>query len=385
MVPEVGVTLKEFPIKAVECYGEVEFSRLDRKLAMFRALSTEDRNVLPEFEQRMTALATCIETNANLLSTMARSAQSIGTVAPSSEKAIPKAAGDAEINGRSAAENPDTSAEGSREAEEKQVLSREVRRGFALLARDWSSLGKEERTVCYEPLIDAVESAYTEASRAMRSLTRSGFRVLVPGAGAGRLPWELVRRGFVVEGCEMSFTALLVGNYVLNSTSGERTTKIYPFAHEHSNVRSSGAATRPVEIPDVNPKDIPHVADFAIRAANFVEAYDGQDNSWDAVASCMAFDLSDAVIEHVRRVSQILKPGGVWTFVGPIPCLDGGQVDGIHISVEEFMGIVRKSGFKMVRREQIECLHSADPQSLRAVHLKCPFVVAVKVRPATQA
>lgn len=375
MVPDTGVTLRQFPHKAVESYGEVEFARLDRKLAMFHALSSEDKQLLPEFEPRMSAIAECIEVNVTLLSRIADSATSISS---SSDLSAPQENGHPTPNSPS----PPSEQPTDRAAEEKQLLSGEIRRGFTLLARDWSAVGEQQRDACYKPLVEAVDSAYREASRTNQSLSRDAFRVLVPGAGAGRLPWELVRRGFAVEGCESSFTALLVGNYALNSVSGEAASTIYPFVHEQSNVASQKAATRPVSVPDVNPKDIPNVADFAMRAGNFVHAYEGHDNSWDAVVSCLAFDLGDAVIEHVRRVSQVIKPGGLWAFIGPMPCFDGGQMEGIHLSVEEFLGIVRRCGFTMVKMEEVEVSHTADAESLRSIQLRCPFVVAVKVRPS---
>lgn len=377
MVPHSEVTLQQFPQKALQAYGHVEFSRLDRKLAMFHALCKEDQEALPEYEQRVSAIAECIEANTAILSTIAESAGAIQSTASNGD-ASPRNNHIDEISESMSEIEITSEEEAAREKEERKMLSREVRRGFVLLARDWSAMGQEQRKTCYGPIIEAVEDAYGESARSMRSLSRSGFRVLVPGAGAGRLAWELVKRGFAVEGCEISFTALLVGNFVLNSTSEEGMTKIYPFAHDHSNVRSAKTACRGVSIPDVNPKDIPHVADFAMRAGNFVDAYEGQDNSWDVVASCMAFNLGDGVIGVVRRISEILKPGGIWTFVGPLPCLDGGQMDGIHLSVEEFLGIVRQCGLKVVRREEMECLHSADPQSLRSIRLNCSFVIAVK-------
>lgn len=360
MVPNTdGVTLQEFPIKAVQAYGEVEFSRLDRKLAMFKALPEEDRDLVPTFEERISAIAECIEANAELLDRMAQSARTIRS--PKTKKPAP---------------------ETDLDESDKQILSREVRRGFVLLARDWSTEGALVRETCYNPIIEAIETAYQDASRASSSLKRDQFRVLVPGAAAGRLPWELVKRGFVVEGCEASFTALLVGNYVLNNTSTQNRPSIYPFAHETSHVRSRVHATRPVEVPDVDPKDIPSI-DFAMRAGQFVQAYEGQDNSWDAVASCMAFNLGHDVIDHVRRVAQILKPGGVWAFVGPTPCLDSIQEDKIQLSVAEFMSVVAKSGFKIMTLKTLRCLHSSDPESMRTVHIECPFVVAVKVRPSS--
>lgn len=395
MVPDTSatreMTLHQFPQNASRCYAEIELSRLDRKLAMFRALPAEDRALLPEFEPRITALAECVQANFNLLRAMVTSAETIHIPAAGFKPSDGDGDDDAvaattNTNGLHDGEGDEEEEERVKveeeEEEERQLLSREVRRGLALLARDWSAVGAAQRDTLYQPLIAAVEEAYSEASRAVTLLSRNKFRVLVPGAGAGRLAWELVRKGFAVEGCEESFTALLVGNFALNWTAGVGGNVFYPFVHEHCNVRRGEVGTRGVEIPDVDPKGVGNDAEFAMRAGAFVEGYEGQDGSWDAVCSCVGFDLGEGAIAFVRRVAQVVKAGGIWAFVGPVPCLDGGGGDAIHLSVDEVMGIVRKSGFKIVKREEVSVLHSDDPESMRLIHLRVPLVVAVKVRPA---
>lgn len=301
------------------------------------------------------------------------------------------------------------------QAEERKLLAREAKRGLTLLARDWSDSGAAERARSYGPLINAVAAAFEEARRAVRSLQPSGFRVLVPGAGAGRLAlaWELACRGFVVEGCEPSFTALLVGNYVMNrmgsaggadddddngdnghdddvETSAEAETAktkqgrgagtvvveqengkkkiavdMFPHAHATSNVRSKAAATRAVRVPDVDPKQMGGGdGDFSMRAGSFVDVYDGQDSCWDAVAGYLALDVGEGCVEHVRRVAQILKPGGVWAFVGPAPCVEDAQADAVHISVEEFLGMVRRRRQgprgRLTKKETTNCERCAE-------------------------
>lgn len=395
MGAEFGVTLQQFPSKAVEAYGEYEFSRLDRKLAMFRALPVEDRDLLPEFEQRIRGMAECVDVNARLLAKMAECADGIApadrgafdsnpTTSLSSEN--PKA-DDATPSDSAPKENNETTPDNDNSdsdlngVDRKVELSRGIRRGFTMLATDWSATGAEERRKTYSPMVSAVDTAYEEARRAVRSLRREEFRVVVPGAGAGRLAWELAHKGFFVEGCEESFVALLVGNYIMNSADVNEGARFYPYIHEHSNVRSKSSVSRGVSVPDVNPKDIPSVADFSMRAGRFVEAYEGQDNAWDAVASFLAFDVGETSIEYVRRVAQILKPGGVWVVVGPTPCVDGARSDGVHVSGEEFVDMIRKCGFRLVKHETMKSLYSADSNSLRTVHVNCPFVVAIKVRP----
>lgn len=395
MGAEYGVTLQQFPSKAVEAYGEYEFSRLDRKLAMFRALPDEDRDLLPEFEQRIRGMAECVDVNARLLAKMAECADGIApadrgslgdSATTSTQNENSKPDGPTSSDGAtkensdalSETDNPDLNSSG---VDRKVELSRGIRRGFTMLATDWSATGADERRRIYSPMVAAVDNAYEEARRAVRSLRREEFRVVVPGAGAGRLAWELAHKGFSVEGCEESFVALLVGNYVMNSVDVNEGVRFYPYIHEHSNVRSKASVSRGVSVPDVNPKDIPSAADFSMRAGRFVEAYEGQDNTWDAVASFLAFDVGEASVEYVRRVAQILKPGGVWIVVGPTPCVDGARGDGVHVSGEEFVDMIRKCGFRLVKHETMKSLYSADSNSLRTVHVNCPFVVAIKVRP----
>lgn len=359
------LTLQQFPADATQAYGEVEFARLDRKLAMFNALAAEDRALLPEYDARIETLASCIQSNVAILSDMAASAASIGASAASEDASDARDRRDRAVS-----------------EHDKHALARQVRHGFELLARDWSAVGEKQRATCYAPVVAAVQSAYEDLARASKSMSRERFRVLVPAAGAGRLAWELVKCGFAVEGCEQSYSALMVGNYALNHGSEQQKAKIYPFVHVHSNVRSVANATLAVEIPDVDPKDIPQATNFAMRAGSFVESYDGQDNVWDAVASCLAFTLGDRVVEHVRRVSQLLKPGGVWTFVGPAPAVESAPMQNVHVSVEEFLSIVRQSGFKITTESRVQYQRVLDPNSMQSVYIHCPFIVAVKVRRA---
>lgn len=389
MVAEI-VTLQQFPSRALQAYSQLEFTRLDRKRAMFRSLPKEDQDLLPEFEARISAMTSCVDANARFLAKMADSADTITSSSSSQheQQEIPSPPMLAGVE-----EGEDNSDPYLRLQEDpKVVLNRGVRRGFANLATDWSSAGASERSKIYVPIVNAVDEAFEEAKKALRSLKRDSFRVLVPGAGSGRLAWELVSKGYCVEGCEESFIELLIGNFIMNNTTATLNNennindsitkfKLYPYVHEHRNMRCKDSVTRSVEVPDVNPKDVPSSADFTMRAGRFIDAYDGQDNVWDVVASFRAFDVGENALDHTRRVAQILKPGGIWVVVGPTPCVEGAQGDGVHISAEDFMDLIRRCGFKIIKSESITCLYSTDEKSLRTIHVECPFVVAVKVRP----
>lgn len=62
-----------------------------------------------------------------------------------------------------------------------------IRETLKHFVRDWSLEGQEERTAIFQPILDAL--AVTTSDR------RTDMRVLVPGAGLGRLAWEISQLG----------------------------------------------------------------------------------------------------------------------------------------------------------------------------------------------
>ena len=77
--------------------------------------------------------------------------------------------------------------------------------------RDWSAEGKEERERCYGPILEALRARVPTAGKPQNSV-----KVLLPGAGLGRLVWEVARAGYAAQGCEVSFFMLIASNFILN-------------------------------------------------------------------------------------------------------------------------------------------------------------------------
>lgn len=60
-----------------------------------------------------------------------------------------------------------------------------VRSTLKQLVRDWSEQGKKEREFAYQPILEALEVQFP-----LPRMQRNRVRVLFPGCGLGRLPWE---------------------------------------------------------------------------------------------------------------------------------------------------------------------------------------------------
>ena len=174
------------------------------------------------------------------------------------------------------------------------------------VARDWSEEGKEERSIVYDRIIDALEK-YLPLDRNLNNNNNgessddtpnhnccnndncisnimnddesdiddnneedqlSPPRVAVPGSGLGRLSWEIHSRGYSVEGSDFSLPMLLASDFMLNGcghaggddehhATGTDTYKkfgICPWICETKNVVSfDKQRIRTVIVPDVDP------------------------------------------------------------------------------------------------------------------------------------
>lgn len=80
--------------------------------------------------------------------------------------------------------------------------------------------------------------------------------VLVPGCGLARLCVEIAGLGFETHGNEFSYFMLLPSSFMLNHSTGAKTTEVHPWVLSTSNQLSDEDQLRSVKIPDKDPADI---------------------------------------------------------------------------------------------------------------------------------
>ncbi|CAG9766502.1 unnamed protein product [Ceutorhynchus assimilis] len=173
---------------------------------------------------------------------------------------------------------------------------------FKQLMRDWSSLGASERQQCYQPIIDEVLLNYPEDS-----FKRSEIQVLVPGAGLGRLAFEIASKGFRCQGNEFNLFMLIVSFYVLNLCQDIDQYLIYPWIHQFCNNHSVEDQMTEARFPDVKPTPSEE-GNFSMTAGDFLEVYTTKEE-WDCVATCFFIDCAPNVVQFIETIYDILKPG----------------------------------------------------------------------------
>ena len=135
--------------------------------------------------------------------------------------------------------------------ERNSVKVRTVLRQFV---RDWADEGAEERQAQYGCLLDALEKYIPLPRQAPGQVQKP--RVLAPGSGLARLPFECARRGYAAQGNEFSYHMLQGSKWVLNETATHHTHTIYPFILNMENRRNTRDHLRGVRIPDICPSAI---------------------------------------------------------------------------------------------------------------------------------
>ncbi|CAG8975920.1 hypothetical protein HYALB_00007048 [Hymenoscyphus albidus] len=150
------------------------------------------------------------------------------------------------------------------------------------------------------------------------------MNILVPGAGLGRLVFDLCIDGFNAEGNEISYHQLLASSYILNYSVGSRIHTLYPWAHSFSNHKSRKNHLKSVLIPDVSTGDLmthtEESGDMSMSASDFLLLYGSkkQQDRFDAVATVFFLDTAPNLIRYIETVRNCLKTGGLLINVGPL-------------------------------------------------------------------
>ncbi|KAG6005114.1 hypothetical protein E4U54_000412 [Claviceps lovelessii] len=292
--------------------------------------------------------------------------------------------------------------------------------------RDWTADGAAEREVCYAPIMKALEEQrQRQRQQQQRAKVVGGSgddgddarqpKVLVPGAGLGRLVFELCKRGYNAEGNEISYHQLLASSHILNDCQAAGQYTIYPWIHTFSNHLTRQNHLRGYPVPDIHPaSELAQAAatspsslgSMSMCAADFLCLYSDDDhkNSYDAVASLFFLDTAPNLIRYLEVIRHCLRPGGILVNVGPLlwhfenqaPGNNGHDDDGdgehdvnnssgiadpgsFELSNDEVLALVDKLGFDVEWSEDgIEAPYIQDRESMLRTTYRASAWVARK-------
>jgi carnosine N-methyltransferase len=252
-----------------------------------------------------------------------------------------------------------------------------VRSTLRQMVREWSIDGKSERDSCYAPILNKISELYGS----IPFKERGSIKILVPGAGLGRLPYEIVSMGYSTQGNEFSFFMLLASNLILNGIKKANSFEIYPWIHQHSNMRTESLQSMPVLVPDVAANNIPETADFSMAGGDFIEIYSSFDHyeKWDCIVTCFFIDTAKNMIDYLKVIKHALKTKGKWINLGPLLYhFEGFDEDSVEYTSQEFYKLVGQFGFKIVEDRDIDSVYASCPHSMMRHVYHNLFFVAEK-------
>lgn len=204
------------------------------------------------------------------------------------------------------------------------------------LLRDWSREGLPERDAAHTPILNVLRREFDH----LLLHDKADARVLVPGAGLGRLVHSIGELGHSVEAVDVSYHTLLSCLYLFgggsggNSKSGTGRTShtLYPWALNFSNHIRRQHQLRSVTVPDLHLSGPIKVITTAAAAAcsmeqrivfkkgGFVEVYStpAQANTFSALVTCFFIDTAPNFLDYVNAAWNCLRPGGIWINIGPL-------------------------------------------------------------------
>ncbi|KAG5913626.1 hypothetical protein E4U42_000964 [Claviceps africana] len=290
--------------------------------------------------------------------------------------------------------------------------------------RDWTADGAAEREVCYAPIMKALEEQRRRQQEEQARIVGDGHgddssvgrpqKVLVPGAGLGRLVFELCRRGYEAEGNEISYHQLLASSHILNDCEAANRYTIYPWIHTFSNHLTRENHLRGYPVPDVHPASelaqaaatSSDIGSMSMCAADFLCLYSDDDHkdTYDAVTSLFFLDTAPNLIRYLEVIRHCLRPGGILVNVGPLlwhfenqpPGNNGHDDDGdgehdvnnssgiadpgsFELSNDEVLALVDKMGFDVEWSEDgIEAPYIQDKESMLRTTYRASAWVARK-------
>lgn len=253
-----------------------------------------------------------------------------------------------------------------------------LRSTLKLYIRDWSIEGEKEREMCYAPILSELQRYFPNREEYVK-----GISVLVPGAGLGRLMYEIAKLGFKSQGNEFSYFMLLCSDYILNKTTDKNEYVIQPLIHSFSNVYKEDSPFKLISIPDESlfeELSKTETGEMSMVAGEFVRVYKSQVGVWNSVVTCFFIDTANNIIEYIETIHLILKQGGVWINLGPL-LYHYTEIESecsIELSWEELKHIILKYGFRIEKEEDRECTYSTVQDSMMKTIYRCIFFIAIK-------
>ncbi|KAL4814375.1 N2227-like protein-domain-containing protein [Aspergillus spinulosporus] len=222
------------------------------------------------------------------------------------------------------------------EKEKKGADRTSVVQAMKHFVRDWSDEGLFEREGAFKCILDYL-------SGIDRGEEGRPVSVLVPGAGAGRLGYEIdALGGFEVTINEWSAYMNLIYRYAVQIDAPD--SLIYhPYIDWWSHHATTSDMQRGVSFPDIIPRPSSKPSVVMIEG-DFTTVFQESDSStFDIIVTLFFIDTARNLVNYLETIHRLLKPGGRWINLGPLLY---GTGPWLQLSLDEIVKLSEALGFE---------------------------------------
>ncbi|CRK86251.1 CLUMA_CG000129, isoform A [Clunio marinus] len=340
-------------ISSFKFYRRNCFSRIDQRICYLSTLNQRQQKLLEKYRKYLNSIKECVEANNRVIEKMISNVDSLF------------------INSKSNIEPQEIIHVQDPDSDKVHITIKQI-------VRDWTDLGAEEREHCYKPIIDEIVNHFDASN-----MKKNQFKILVPGAGLGRLVYEISLRGFFCEGNEFSLFMLIASNFILNRCLMDNQFEIYPFCHQFVNNLKREDSLVACRFPDMSAFQNPPKGEMNMIAGDFVQVYGdpSQENSWDCICCCFFIDCANNIVEFLEIIYKLLRTGGIFINYGPLlyHYCDVPNEFSIEPSYEDLREIIEKIGFKFLKEnKKVKSKYSQNPSSMAQLEYNSVFFVVQK-------
>ncbi|KAG8424070.1 hypothetical protein J3459_007996 [Metarhizium acridum] len=226
-----------------------------------------------------------------------------------------------------------------REAEGKHADKISVSQSLKHIVRDWASEGSNERNATFACLAGTLRRLFPD-----RNLLEEHVRILLPGAGLGRLGHDIGQLGrFDVTVNEWSMYMNAVYRFI-EAQNTPLSQSVHPFVDGWSHHVSNDNMNRAVPFPDV-PVDSSRVL---MVEGDFTTEFKNQSAYYDVVLTYFFIDTARNLMSYFDTISHVLKKGGIWINLGPLLY---GTSPLVQLSLEDIIAVAKDMGFQFLETD----------------------------------
>ncbi|KAL4935388.1 hypothetical protein BDV06DRAFT_217469 [Aspergillus oleicola] len=210
--------------------------------------------------------------------------------------------------------------------------------------RDWSEEGLFEREGAFTCIINSLES--------MEKSDEKPLRLLAPGAGAGRLGYEIdVLGGFEVTINEWSAYMNLIHRYSTQLHT-PNSASYHPYIDWLSHHATTSDMQRAVSFPDWIPNTSTSASNVVMVEGDFTTVFpDSESENYDIIVTLFFIDTARNLMSYLETIHRLLRPGGTWINLGPLLY---GTGPWLQFSVDEIVKVSETLGFIFEVEEEDE-------------------------------